>query len=357
MTAEPTQPKTPARPSGRRPAERPWIWSIGIYAGKSPLRLAAAAGVANPVLSARDVLDVPATFVADPFMLQAGGLWHMFFEVMNRQSGMGEIGLATSRNGLAWQYHKIVLAEPFHLSYPYVFRWNDDFYMVPETLGASAVRLYRAVSFPDAWICVKEMFPGTHADPSIFRFADRWWMFTCPAPYQHDTLCLYSAADLSSTWTEHPMSPLITGNQRIARPGGRVLLHDAKLIDHNKLLHSGKLLDGGKLVDEGKLINRGKLLHDAKLVHENKRADGSNLLHESGLLRFTQDCYPTYGKQVRAFAITELTATTYKEHEVAESPILSPHGSGWNASGMHHVDAHQLSDGSWLACVDGLINF
>ena len=28
-------------------------------------------------------------------------------------------------------------------------------------------------------------------------------------------------------------------------------------------------------------------------------------------------------------------------------------GNGWNAAGMHHVDAHQQPDGKWLACVDG----
>ncbi|HSK45594.1 MAG TPA: hypothetical protein VLA83_17090, partial [Candidatus Binatia bacterium] len=105
-----------------------------------------------------------------------------------------------------------------------------------------------------------------------------------------------------SPWTEHPSSPIIAGNKSVARPGGRVLDYDGRL------------------------------------------------------LRFTQDCYPTYGKQVRAFEITELTATTYKEHEVQESPILVPDGSSWNASGMHHIDAHRVGE-KWLACVDGLVDF
>lgn len=292
-----TAPTTRSSQSGK-----PWIWSIGIYSGKSPLQLAPA-NVENPVLSAHSVTDVPARFVADPFMLKVDGLWHMFFEVLNNQNDRGEIGLATSRDGLTWQYRQIVLREPFHLSYPYVFSWNDDVYMVPESLGANAVRLYRAASFPDAWTHVKDLFPGTHADPSPFFFENKWWMFTCPFPYQHDTLSLFSAPDPGDTWTEHPLSPLIKGNRSIARPGGRVLLHDGKLI------------------------------------------------------RFTQDCLPIYGKQVRAFAITELTASTYKEHELPESPVLIPAGNGWNASGMHHIDAHRLEDGTFLACVDGLKNF
>ena len=283
---------------------QPWIWSIGIYAGETPLRLAPATGARNPVLSARDVTDVPARFVADPFMVQVDGLWHMFFEVMNNANGLGEIGLAVSQDAITWQYRQIVLREPFHLSYPHVFGWNSDVYMVAETLGANAVRLYRAKAFPDQWIWVKDIVPGAQADPSIFFFDAKWWLFTCPTPYQHDSLRLYSAADPLSTWTEHPASPLITGNKSIARPGGRVLI-----------------LDGSPV-------------------------------------RFTQDCVPIYGKQVRAFAITELAATTYKERELPESPVLKPvGGEGWNSSGMHHMDAHQLSANSWIACVDGLKDF
>ncbi|HEY1526975.1 MAG TPA: hypothetical protein VGH51_12110 [Candidatus Angelobacter sp.] len=289
---------------GRRSkdASRPWTWSIAMYAGTSPLRLGPAPGAVNPVISAASVTDVPARFVADPFMVQADGLWHMFFEVLNNHSNKGDIGRATSRDGLTWHYERIVLQEPFHLSYPYVFRWNDDFYMTLETLGANAVRLYRAAPFPDRWILVKDMIPGPHADPSIFQHQGKWWLFTCPTPHKHDRLALYSAADPLANWTEHPSSPIISGNKSIARPGGRVLDYD------------------------------------------------------DGLLRFTQDCYPTYGKQVRAFEITELTSTTYKEHEVAESPVLVPDGNSWNVSGMHHVDAHRV-EGSWLACVDGLVDF
>jgi hypothetical protein len=39
----------------------------------------------------------------------------------------GEIGLATSEDGLKWDYKQVVLNEPFHLSYPYVFEWQVRF--------------------------------------------------------------------------------------------------------------------------------------------------------------------------------------------------------------------------------------
>jgi hypothetical protein len=277
------------------------IWSVGIYSGTSPFDLVHAEDVENPVLTRESVSDVPAVFVADPFLLQADGAWHMFFEVLNWRADKGEIGLATSENGLNWTYRQIVLVEPFHLSYPYVFEWADDFYMIPECHQTGSVRLYRALQFPTQWSLQATLLRGPYfADPSIFRLHDKWWLFVETNPDQkHDTLRLYYADDLMGPWFEHPKSPVIEGNPRISRPGGRILV-----------------------------------LGDT-------------------VIRYAQDCYPHYGTGLRAFEITDLTTTRYQEREVQESPVLSPSGAGWNACGMHHIDPHRIADGKWIASVDG----
>ncbi len=270
------------------------MWSISIYHGPSPFRLEPA----DPVLTKDSVTDVPAAFVADPFMLGHDGAWHMFFEVMNAETNRGEIGLATSNDALSWTYRQIALREPFHLSYPFVFEFQNEYFMVPETLAAGAVCLYKARDFPSHWSCVAKLIEGQFADPTIFRFNDRWWMFACSTPYQHDTLRLYFASTLTGPWTEHPQSPIINGDKRRARPAGRILEFDNKLF------------------------------------------------------RFSQDCLAQYGSCVRTFEILKLTPTTYTEVEIGHGPVLKASGSGWNAAGMHHIDVQQ-HDGQWLACVDG----
>jgi hypothetical protein len=276
-------------------------WSIGIYTGTSPYAFVPSPQVQNPVLTRLDVSDVPAAFVADPFMLRVDGTWYMFFEVMNQQTGKGEIGLAISHNAVQWQYQRLVLREPFHLSYPYVFAWQGNYYMVPESYQAGAVRLYQARQFPLEWGCVATLLHGPYfADASLCGYNNRWWLFTETNPdFTHDTLSLYYADDLLGPWTAHPASPIIARNPHIARPGGRVIVGADRVI------------------------------------------------------RYTQDCYPTYGMQVRAFDITTLTPTAYHETAGARQPVLTGRGLGWNASGMHHVDPHRLDNGSWLACVDG----
>lgn len=278
-------------------------WSIGIYTGSSPFDLKSPPDIKNPVLSRRDVTDVRAGFIADPFMIQVEQTWYMFFEVFNNETSRGEIGLATSPDGKKWNYEKIVIAEPFHLSYPHVFEWMGEYYLIPESFQDASIRLYKASKFPTDWQFVGNLMSGgIFLDASLIRYADKWWLFTETNPeHKYDTLRLFYADDLLGNWQEHPLSPIIQGNAHIARPAGRVIMHNHQII------------------------------------------------------RYTQDCDPDYGIQVRAFAIDELSTTTYHEQEVSPNPVLVPSGQGWNGSGMHHIDPHQLHDGTWIACVDGRV--
>ena len=108
---------------------RPRVWSIGIYSGTSPFEITPVDGIDNPVIYPECIQGISTNLVADPFMVKENNRWLMFFEVLNRQAQKGEIGLAESENGLSWRFRQIVLNEAHHLSYPYVFRWQDNHYM------------------------------------------------------------------------------------------------------------------------------------------------------------------------------------------------------------------------------------
>ena len=206
--------------------------SIGIYTGASPLALAAPEGISNPVITRLDVTDMLASFVADPFMIRVDGLWHLFFEAV-RVSGLragerkGEIAVATSRDGLRWQYQRSVLAEPFHLSYPYVFEWNSEHYMIPESYQAGAVRLYRAEAFPFRWVFVSNLLEGpVFLDSSVFRRDGRWWMLTETSPERrNDTLRLFHADDLPRPLERAPLQSRHPGRPAGRPTGGPGALH------------------------------------------------------------------------------------------------------------------------------------
>lgn len=287
------------------PMEIPQIWSIGICEGSSVFNLAPSLQANNPVLTGAVVTDAPAAYVADPFMLRrADGGWWMFFEILNRRSRRGEIALASSPDGFRWDYQRVVLKEPFHLSYPFVFEWEGHHYMIPETAASRTVRLYRAREFPFEWEFIETLASGRRfADSTVFRHGDRWWMFSeTSGALPFGELRLFGSDELLGRWSEHPASPLRVDDPVSSRPGGRVIE------------------DGGRL------------------------------------LRFSQNCAIRYGLDVRAFQIDVLTPTEFREQPVVETPVLSGSGTGWNHHGMHHLDAHVLDDGRVLACVDGWID-
>jgi hypothetical protein len=280
------------------------VYSIGIYTGPSPLALSPPDHrIRNPVLTRESVTDLLATFVADPFMIRVDGLWHMFFEALTWRvhSKKGEVAHATSKDGFDWQYQGVVLVEPFHLSYPYVFQHRSDHYMIPESAEAGAIRLYRADPFPRRWVWVTDLVTGPeYRDNCVFQHDGRWWMFTHTSTDQ-GTLRLFHAPELTGAWVEHPRSPVVAADRRIARPAGRIVSMDGRL------------------------------------------------------LRFAQDCRVTYGASVAAFEIARLTPDAYEEIEFAGNPILTGGEPRWNR-GMHHLDPHQLEDGTWIACVDKWTN-
>jgi hypothetical protein len=274
-------------------------WTIGIYSGESPFDFDPDQNRRNPILKAEDVTDVSAKFVADPFLVQEQSTWYLFFEVYNNATQQGDLAVATSTNARSWKYQQIVLDEPFHLSYPYVFKWQDDYYLIPETFETNSIRLYKAVNFPTQWSFVETLVDGKDfVDPSIAYFNDRWWLFS--ATTSNDTLYLFYADDLIGPWQEHRESPIVNQDNHMARSSGRMLVY------------------------------------------------------QDQLYRYTMDVNPSVGThQVWAYWITDISPTTYAEERVGDQPILKPSGDGWNGQAMHHLDPHQVETNRWLAAVDG----
>jgi hypothetical protein len=150
-------------------------WSIGMYSGRSPLEIRATENH-NPVLTRKSVTDVRAAFVADPFMVRTSEGWYMFFEVMPASGYIGNIGLARSDDGKDWKYERIVLDEPFHLSYPYVFSWQNSYYMIPDVYGANAIRLYQATRVSVAMVTGERIDRRQLCRCLSCASDGRWWL-------------------------------------------------------------------------------------------------------------------------------------------------------------------------------------
>ena len=87
---------------------------------------------------------------ADPFLFEHNGKTYIFFEefVDDRP---GAISCAELRADGTTGEPQRVLTRNYHVSYPFVFEWRGDIYLLPETWDNRRVEVYGAVDFPHRW--------------------------------------------------------------------------------------------------------------------------------------------------------------------------------------------------------------
>ncbi len=165
-------------------------------------------------------------FWADPFPFKKDGKFYIFFEELPYRTGKGHLSVVeVDRQGIVNGPHKI-LDRPYHLSYPFIFEWNGDLYMIPETAKARTVELYRCESFPDKWELDRILLADLHAvDATLLELEDEWWMFVSVeaegAKFVYE-LHLYRADNPLGPWEPHPSNP-VKPDGHFSRCAGRII--------------------------------------------------------------------------------------------------------------------------------------
>ncbi|XP_073005993.1 glucosamine inositolphosphorylceramide transferase 1 [Typha latifolia] len=295
-------------------------WSIGVFYGDSPLSLkpieewgvwrngSAAWPQANPVVTCASVSDAgfPSNFVADPFLFIQGDTLYLFFETKNSVTLQGDIGVAISKdNGSTWQQLGIVLDEEWHLSYPYVFSYQGQIYMMPEGSKNGDLRLYRAVDFPIQWKLEKVILKKPLIDSFIIDYQGHYWLFGSDFSFygarKNGELEIWYSSSPLGPWSPHRKNPVHNMDKRLgARNAGRPFIYNGDLY------------------------------------------------------RTGQDCGGTYGQSIRLFKVMVLTTDKYEEVEVPLGVDMPRKGrNAWNGDRYHHLDVQQLPSGKWIGVMDG----
>jgi hypothetical protein len=250
----------------------------------------------KPTINAKDINDCEASFVADPFLVKEAGKIYCFFEIKDKDKDKGIIGVSSSNDGVNFIYEKIVLEEPFHLSYPSVYKIDGAYYMIPESGANSDVRLYEATNFPYEWRLKKVLLHGeNYADATMVYRDDMWYMFV--SKNTNDTLKIFYSKTFDGDYIAHAKNQIYIDNKKYARNGGGIIQKDGKLY------------------------------------------------------RFAQDCQNRYGEKLYLIEIINLSPNEFKEEIIKE--ILSPKlGIGWNTKKMHHLSCVDIDD-CYLVAIDG----
>lgn len=273
-------------------------WSVGMVMSDNPLDIDVNNITWHPY---GKYIQHPSTgMFADPFVVEDNGKYYVFFEQMSgkRNSNWGNIGLLASKDLKYWEYKGLVIEEPFHMSWPNVFRYKGEWYMIPEIAASGEMRIYHATSFPYDWevASVPDKFKNVHfADPMIYQKIDTTYMWV----NIDNKLRLYYTANLLGEWTEHPMSPV-----------------------HNTL--------------------------------QDCRPASTVYTYGGGTLFCTQDPKYGYGTGVNAWLLDSISNTYYADHKFAKNPVLWRNGSSYAKDGMHTLNFIKLSNGKYFCVTDGV---
>lgn len=117
----------------------------------------------------REWIALPHTddfWYADPLIYARDGRQIVFMERVNRHTGIGSIVASDITEG-RWTAEIPVIEEPFHMSFPMIFEWDGELYMIPETEMNDAVNLYRCIEFPYKWAHAARLLEGTKLVDSV----------------------------------------------------------------------------------------------------------------------------------------------------------------------------------------------
>lgn len=166
----------------------------------------------------KEILNPKGRFLADPFVFEHSGSNYIFVEDFFFKENIGRIS-AIKVDGDKYEFLDVVLEEEFHLSFPFVFKEDDEIYMIPESHKNSDIRLYRCLEFPNKWELDQVLMSDVSAaDTMLIKKQDTWFMLTniCSSgieDHQSELHIFYSENLKSNTW-----EPIASGNPVIFDP-------------------------------------------------------------------------------------------------------------------------------------------
>lgn len=115
---------------------------------------------------------------ADPMIVSEGENIFLFCEAYDRKEEKGVIGYFELRNDVFSEF-KVIISENYHLSYPCVFKYLNQYYMIPESSENNTLDLYKSNQFPDQWEKCGTLLKGERlVDSTVFRYNNKYYLYS-----------------------------------------------------------------------------------------------------------------------------------------------------------------------------------
>lgn len=171
---------------------------------------------------------------ADPFIVFENGKYFVFYEELYFEENKGYISvgeLDLEKNRLVNQ--RIILEKDYHLSYPFIFKEDDKWFMIPESSQNKTVDLYEAERFPYEWKFKRSLLKNVeNVDSTLIKKDNIWYLFTNEKQLgisPNDELSIYYSEDfLNKEFKKLFLNPVIS-DVSCARMGGKIFLKNSKI--------------------------------------------------------------------------------------------------------------------------------
>lgn len=104
---------------------------------------------------------------ADPFLYEKDDKIYLFYEAFDLIEHKGKEAYSIMGDDGTWSTPCIIIDEAYHLSFPYIFDYDGDTYIMPEMCGDYSLKLYKAIEFPDKWMIANTVIPDVFACDSV----------------------------------------------------------------------------------------------------------------------------------------------------------------------------------------------
>jgi hypothetical protein len=174
-------------------------------------------------------------FWADPFVVAENGSYFVFVEEFIYRKNRAHIAVVEiGSDGEIIRHHKII-EKPYHMSYPFIFREEGSWFMIPETSSNNTIEMYRCAEFPDNWEFYRIIMKDISAtDTTLFYHDGKWWLFTTidrtgsVSGGSTELFLFYSDSPLTDNWVSHPLNPVVS-DEGSARCAGNLFVHNGHI--------------------------------------------------------------------------------------------------------------------------------
>lgn len=189
--------------------------------------------ITEPNLNELKFIEPPkGTFWADPFPIEKDGKFFIFFEEFLYKSMKAHISVMEMDLDGSYKAPIKILERDYHLSYPFMFEWENNLFMIPETKSNKAIELYRCAEFPHKWELEKTLMQNVQAvDTTLFEKDGLWWLFCNIGGKDfasNDELNIFYSKTPLGPWTPHKRNP-VKSDVRSSRPAGRLFYRNGEL--------------------------------------------------------------------------------------------------------------------------------